>query len=166
MQVFKPSKRTGFHWKNLQKTIRTIKRVPLDIRGDRERKFEDRIAGALTLPFKEFFIDQRNTKQVMTRVSLFDHDHRPDMSIDTDGVAVEVKVIKSGQSFREAIGQALIYRLGYRFVLIIWIDTTKNKTYYDLITSRKSPEYKFLKKLEENNIFFRDQMKLNILQSN
>ena len=92
MQVFKPSKRTGFHWKNLQKTIRTIKRVvPLDIRGDRERKFEDRIAGALTLPFKEFFIDQRNTKQVMTRVSLFDHDHRPDMSIDTDGVAVEVK---------------------------------------------------------------------------
>lgn len=153
MIIFKPAKRTGIHWKNLQKAIRTIKKIPLDIRGDSERKFEDRISGALTLVFKDAFIDQRNTQQVMTRVPLFDHDHRPDMSIETDGVAIEVKVIKSGQSFREAIGQSLIYRLGYRFVLVIWIDKSKKKTYKSLVEDKKSDENKFLKQLEENNIY-------------
>lgn len=153
MSIFKSAKRTGIHWKNLQKAIRIIKRMPLDIRGDSERKFEDRISGAYTLTFKSAFIDQRNLQQVMTRVSLFDHDHRPDMSIETSGVAIEVKVIKSGQSFREAIGQSLIYRLGYRFVLIIWIDKSKKKTYKTLVEDKKSNENKFLKQLEENNIY-------------
>lgn len=153
MSIFKPAKRTGIHWKNLQKAIRAIKKIPLDIRGDNERKFEDRISGALTVAFRDAFIDQRNTQQVMTRVSLFDHDHRPDMSIETDGVAIEVKVIKSGHSFREAIGQSLIYRLGYRFVVVIWIDKSKKKTYKSLIEDKKSDENKFLKQLEENNIY-------------
>lgn len=153
MSIFKPSKRTGIHWKNLQKAIRLIKNVPLEIRGDSERKFEDRISGALALSFKDLFIDQRNLQQVMTRVTLFDHDHRPDMSVDVDGVAIEVKVIKSGQSFREAIGQSLIYRLGYRFVIVIWVDVTKKKTYKELMTNKKSDEYKFIQELEESNIF-------------
>jgi len=153
MSVFKSSRSTGIHWKNLQKAIRTVKSLPLYIRGDSERKFEDRISGALTLRFKESFIDQRNTQQVMTRISLFDHDHRPDMSIETDGVAIEVKIIKTGQSFREAIGQSLIYRLGYRYVLVIWIDVSKNKTYKELLGDRKSLEYNFIKELEWNNIF-------------
>lgn len=153
MAIYKRSLRTGKYWKNCQKCIRTIKNIPLDVSGHDERKFEDRISGGLALRFKDSFIDQRNEQQVMTRVSLFDHDHRPDMSIDTDGVAIEVKMIKTGSSFREAIAQALIYRLGYRFVIIIWIDKTKNKTYKELLSDKKTIEYKFLRELEANNIF-------------
>ena len=48
MSLYKPAKRTGIFWKNLQKAIKTLKNIPLDIRGDSERKFEDRISGALT----------------------------------------------------------------------------------------------------------------------
>ena len=78
---------------------------------------------------------------------------RPDMSIGTDGVAIEVKYIKAGWSFREAIGQSMIYRLGYRFVIVVWVDTTKEKVYKNLIQDENSDESKFIKELEENNIY-------------
>lgn len=68
-----------------------------------ERKYEDRIASALQPHFDDF-IDQRNIQQTMTRVTIFAHDHRPDISIGKDGIAVEVKLINGGQSFLQAIG--------------------------------------------------------------
>ena len=121
MSIFKTGRRTGKHWENFQKAKEIIKKLSLEIRAEDERKFEDRISGALQPNFK-YFIDQRNIKQVMTRITLFGHDHRPDMSIDTDGVAIEVKTAKGGSSFRDAIGQSMIYRLGYRFVMKIIIN--------------------------------------------
>ncbi len=136
MKVFKASKRNGKYWKDLQNATHLIKKMSLDISGTEERKYEDRLSGLLSVHFESNFIDQRSLKQVVTRISLFNHDHRPDMSIDTDGTAIEVKMATSGQSFRDAIGQALIYRTGYRFVLIIWIDRTKDKTYKKLIEDK------------------------------
>jgi len=153
MKVFKPAKRRGKHWEDLINVMEVVKKVPLELSTTLERKYEDRIAGALSIYFGDQFIDQRNTKQVMTRISLFNHDHRPDLSIDSDGVAIEVKIAKTGQSFREAIGQAILYRIGYRFVLIVIVDRTKNKTYSSLINDENSTEHKFIKDLEEENIF-------------
>ena len=152
MSTFLTGKRTGKHWSNLQKAKNIIEKLSLDIRAIDERKFEDRISGALQPNFEDF-IDQRNIQQVMTRVTLFGHDHRPDMSIDIDGIAIEVKTAKSGQSFREAIGQSMIYRMGYRFVLVVWVDYTKDKMYKTQCSIKDSDEDKFIKQLEENNIF-------------
>lgn len=151
MNTFKPGRHTGLHWENLKKAKEIIERLSLDIRSEDERKFEDRISGALQPNFKKF-IDQRNIKQVITRVTLFGHDHRPDMSIDTDGIAIEVKTAKSGQSFREAIGQSMIYRLGYRFVIVVWVDSTKHKMYKSQCYKTDSSEFKFMKELENYNI--------------
>ncbi|MCK4642838.1 hypothetical protein KAU32_04285 [bacterium] len=153
MKIFKTSKKRGIHWDNLQKAIRDVKKLSLEMKGDIERNYEDKISGALSMQFEKSFIDQRNTQQVMTRISLFDHDHRPDMSIGNDGVAIEVKVIKGGSSFREAIGQSIFYRLGYRFVLVIWIDVSKNKHYRALLKDKESSEYTFVKEFENDNIF-------------
>ncbi|TGL45330.1 hypothetical protein EHQ61_18865 [Leptospira wolffii] len=118
MSVFLPSRKTGYFWESVEKIIKIVHKVSLDINSEDERKFEDRLSGALQPNFDDF-IDQRNIQQVMTRITAFGHDHRPDMSIAKDGIAIEVKVIRTGASIREAIGQAFIYRLGYRFVVII-----------------------------------------------
>ena len=114
MSIFKSSTKNSQHYKNLLKLLRSIKSMTaLEIRSKDERKFEDRIAGLLSDKFKSDFVDQRNTQQTITRVTMFDHDHRPDMSIghgkDKLGMAIEVKVAKSGDSFRQAIGQAFKY---------------------------------------------------------
>ena len=145
--------RKGHYWECLQKILKTLNEISLDITGDHERQFEDRIAATLGFLFKNDFIDQRNTKQVITRVTLFGHDHRPDMSVGTDGIAIEVKLAKSGQSFREAIGQSLIYRMGYRFVIVVWIDTTRDKVYNKAFENEEGDEKKFLRLLEDHNIF-------------
>ncbi|MBN2423699.1 MAG: hypothetical protein JXR46_04080 [Calditrichaceae bacterium] len=152
MTIFMTSRHTGRHWDSLQKAKGIIEKLSLDIKGYDERKFEDRISGALQPNFNHF-IDQRNLKQVMTRVPIFDHDHRPDMSIGTDGIAIEVKSIKSGASFREAIGQSMIYRIGYRFVIVVWVDSTRHKTYKQLCDDPESIESQFIKEMEDYNIF-------------
>jgi hypothetical protein len=150
--IFMPYQKRGIHWENLEKAKTLVERLSLDVSSSDERQFEDRISGALQPNFDEF-IDQRNIQQTITRVTLFGHDHRPDMSIGTDGIAIEVKLAKSGSSFREAIGQALIYRIGYRFVLIVWVDITKDKIYKLSLNDKKTREIEFLKEMEEQNIF-------------
>lgn len=152
MSVFMSAKKYGKYWENLNRALEIIKRLSLDVKSERESKYEDRISGALQPNFDNF-IDQRNIKQTMTRITLFGHDHRPDMSIGTDEVAIEVKFVKAGWSFREAIGQSMIYRLGYRFVVVVWVDATSNKVYGNLIQDENSNESKFIKELEKNNIY-------------
>lgn len=152
MSVFLASRKTGYYWESVEKVLKIVQRVSLDINSDDERKFEDRLSGALQPNFDDF-IDQRNVQQVMTRITAFGHDHRPDMSIAKDGIAIEVKVIRTGASIREAIGQAFIYRLGYRFVVVIWVDTSKDKSYKSASEDPKTAEYQFLKELEESNIY-------------
>ncbi|PJZ77383.1 hypothetical protein [Leptospira neocaledonica] len=152
MSVFVANRKTGYYWESLDTIKKIVGRLSLDINAEDERKFEDRLSGALQPNFDDF-IDQRNIQQVMTRITAFGHDHRPDMSIGKDGVAIEVKVIRTGSSIREAIGQAFIYRLGYRFVVIIWVDTSKDKSYKVSIEDPNSQEFQFLKELEEHNIY-------------
>lgn len=153
MGTFKKAKRGGnIYWNELQKAIGIIERINLNMKYEKESQFEDRISGALQPNFDNF-IDQRNIQQKMTRVTIFGHDHRPDMSIGIDGTAIEVKLGKTGQSFREAIGQSFIYRMNYRFVLIIMVDISKNKIYKEQFKDENCEEQKFIKELQENNIY-------------
>ncbi len=150
MSAFKPSRTGSIYWEKLQKAIDLIKNMKLDVSGQDERIFEDRIAGILSFNFDDF-IDQRNIQQVMTMAPMFDHRFRPDMSIGTDNVAIEVKTTKGPSSFRDAIGQALIYRTVYRYIIIVWKDLTPGKTYREVFT--REHEVAFLRELEQMNIF-------------
>ena len=153
MSTFKKAKKGGnIYWNELQKAIIIIKKINLDLNYTKEAQFEDRISGALQPTF-ENFIDQRNIQQKMTRVTIFGHDHRPDMSIGVDGTAIEVKIGKNGQSYREALGQSLIYRMTYRFVIVVVIDNSKNKAYREQFKDESSAEFKLIKELEKNNIY-------------
>lgn len=75
------------------------------------------------------------------------------MSLFKDGVAIEVKVIKNGQSIRQAIGQAFLYRMRYRFVVVVWVDLSTKKEYKELLLDKKSDEARFVEELKEHNIF-------------
>ena len=114
MNVFKAGKKRGGHWANLEKAMQIIENLSLDISSDSERKFEDRISGALQPNFPKF-IDQRNVQQVIMRVELFGHDHRPDMSIDTDGTAIEVQRINEIINKRRGVTPSTALRLAKFF---------------------------------------------------
>ncbi len=151
MNAFMPSRKGSSHWEKLQQVIKMIKSLNLDIRGKEEKDFENRISGVLSEHFKEDFIDQKSLKQVMTMVPIFDHQFRPDMSIESNNVAIEVKLLKGTNSFKEALGQSIIYRLGYKYVITVWIDMTKKKTHLKVMSNEK--ETALLTALEDLNIF-------------
>ena len=54
MSIFMSGKKFGEYWNNLNKAIEIIKKLSLDVKSERESKFEDRIAGALQPNFKNF----------------------------------------------------------------------------------------------------------------
>ncbi|RMH11971.1 MAG: hypothetical protein D6698_15730, partial [Gammaproteobacteria bacterium] len=62
-----------------------------------------------------------------------------------------VKIIKGTESFRSAIGQALIYRMGYRYVIIVWKDLDKKEPYSAAFAQDK--EKGFIDELSKMNIF-------------
>lgn len=49
MSIFMPCRRSGKYWEYLEETLKTIEKINLNISANEERKFEDRIAGALQL---------------------------------------------------------------------------------------------------------------------
>ncbi|MCH7535281.1 MAG: hypothetical protein IH948_05980 [Bacteroidetes bacterium] len=155
MSAFKPSRAGSMHEKNMKSALRKLKGIEsLNLNSTDEKDYENRIAGVLKDKFKNDFVDQRDTQQTMTRVTMFDHDHRPDMSIgperDRLGIAIEIKVAKSGDSIRQAIGQSFIYRMDYRYVIVVLIDPTKEKRYLNTFGKK---EKKFSKELEANKIY-------------
>lgn len=54
--------------------------------------------------------------------------HRPDFTIDLDGlnIAVEIKKGDSGQSIREGIGQSIVYNTNFDFTIYLFVDTSKD----------------------------------------
>jgi hypothetical protein len=52
--------------------------------------------------------------------------HRPDFTIDFDGlnIAVEIKKGGSGQSVREGIGQSVVYNSNFDFTIYLYVDTS------------------------------------------
>ena len=90
----------------------------------------------------------------ITQASLFGFSHRPDISLGNDGTALEIKVVGSGQGIRDVLGQALAYRMHYRFVILVVIDTTPERQIVNLCGARRSRECDLLSELSESlNIF-------------
>jgi hypothetical protein len=85
---------------------------------------------------------------------LFGFSHRPDISIGNGGSAIEIKVITSGQSVRDVLGQGLAYRMHYRFVILVLIDQTEEPQIVNLCRVKGSRERSLLSELAEAmNIF-------------
>jgi len=153
-----PGRRSGKSWEDCEHAIKAIYRLNIKKTDRTEKHFENRIAALMEMqdfPSGERFIDQRSIHDVVTRITLFSSDHRPDMSIGKDGIAIEVKAADHGNKVKQAISQALFYRIGYRFVIVVIVDITDDWGIYACLRERgNTKEVQIVDDLEEHlNIF-------------
>jgi len=68
---------------------------------------------------------------VVRSVYLFGKKHRPDLTINEDGIAVEIKFLSNSlDGLKQAIGQSIFYRVRYRFVINLFVIDEKYKETY------------------------------------
>ena len=153
-----PSAKKGDHFELALRAIRQIRKSKLTLKADTERAHEINLVANLeaSSKLKPHVINQifKKSEDRISKITAFGFDHGPDMAIDRDGTAIEVKVIKSGTDLRACIGQALIYRLGYRFAIMVLVDRTKDGKLGESLRSRASKESKMLRELcDDLNVF-------------
>ncbi len=155
---FVTSARRGQHYDLAKLAVRKMKSADLAIKERKENVFEKMIVTHLRTAskLKKNLITQVATDEVdkITQTKLFGFSHRPDISIGNDGTAIEVKLVTTGPSIRDLLGQALVYRMHYRFVILILIDKTTDSRVVNLCQDKKSQEHSLLAGLADKmNIF-------------
>ena len=155
---FVPSAKRGRHYDLAKYVISKLKTVNLLVKGQSESHFEHTIVSHLQASRKllPHLITQIGLDEVekITKASLFGFSHRPDVSIGNDGTAIEIKVISTGQNVRDILGQAIAYRMHYRFVILVLVDQTDDRKVVELCRSNGSQECSLLSGLAETmNIF-------------
>ncbi|MCK4578998.1 MAG: hypothetical protein KAU50_09420 [Candidatus Marinimicrobia bacterium] len=165
MKSLMQGRRDGKYWEDCEYTIKALFKLDLSRTEMKEKEFEDRVAwflGKQQFPSGERFIDHRTHHDAASEPVLFGSVHRPDMSIGMDGTAIEVKAADHGNKVKQAISQALFYRIGYRFVIVLLVDiTNKGDIYAGLREHGNTREVQFVDDLEENmNIFVIPRLRL------
>ena len=155
---FASSKKKGQHYDLAMFALKKAKRVNLHLKGQSEKQFEFSIVSYLQSSprLRKNLITQIGVDEVekMTKASLFGFSHWPDVSIGNSGTAIEIKVVQGGQGVREIFGQAIAYRMHYRFVILVVIDQTPECKIVELCQDKTSQEYRLLSGLaDELNIF-------------
>lgn len=153
---FIPVRRRGVHYDLALFAVKRLRRCNLKIKGRNEREFEHAVVANLTESRKlaPSLITQVDDEPVekISQATLFGFKHRPDTTIGKDGTAIEIKVITSGQSIREVLGQSIAYRMHYRFVIAVLVD--QKGQVVQLCTDKNSQESDFLTGLARDfNIF-------------
>jgi hypothetical protein len=156
---FESGRRRGKTWADVKLLDDLIKKTKFNLTTKSERECELSFANIL-LGMEEKFngkiysqIDQDTSVKA---VFCFGKKHRPDLTIDEDGIAIEIKFIKDSlDGIKNALGQSLMYRLRYKFVINVIIVSEKNKdTYYKADNEEDKDLFDILKYLSEDmNIF-------------
>ncbi len=153
---FKSGKKQGDHYELAKFAVRRLEKCNLLLKGKKERDYEFAVVSNLQQSRKltENLITQVDDEPVekITQATLFGYKHRPDVTIGNDGTAIEIKVVNSGTAVREAIGQAIAYRMGYRFAISVLIDQKGDMI--ELCKQKGSKEVDLLRGLANDfNIF-------------
>ncbi|MCI5523029.1 MAG: hypothetical protein MR449_02715 [Spirochaetia bacterium] len=143
---FESGKRKGNIWNDVlfidslikQKGASTDKKNNsgiMNISGKDERTFETRFSSLLeanTDRLNGKIITQQNNDTSVQAVYCFGKKHRPDMSVNEDGIAIEIKYINNSlDGLKMALGQSLMYRLRYKFVINLIVVSEENKEIYE-----------------------------------
>ncbi len=152
------ARKQGTHYDLVKFATSKLKKVNLLVKGKTERHFEHTVVSHLQASpkLRKNLITQIGEGEVekITQATLFGFNHRPDTAIGIDGTAIEIKVVANSQSVRDVLGQALAYRMHYRFVILVLVDHTSNRQIVDLCRDKNSNEYALLQGLSESlNIF-------------
>jgi hypothetical protein len=148
---FKKYTRTGTHYDLAMDAAKHIKKINFLIKHRDEKDVEHHLVSSLETyrNLKPHLITQLNKEQpvIMTRAELFGFRHSPDVAIGDDGTAIELKLIKSSQSVREMLGQAMCYRVNYRFVILVFVAPEPACSFIELCRQKGSNEHKLLNAL-------------------
>jgi len=131
---FEKGVRRGNIWNDVIALDAIIKKTRFNRTGKDERFFENSFSSILDSKRDEFngeIISQLNKDTSVKSVYCFGKNHRPDLTINEDGIAVEIKYINgSFDGVKMAFGQSLMYRLRYKFVFNIFVLSEKHKDIY------------------------------------
>jgi hypothetical protein len=151
---FKQYSRKGIHYELAMEAAKRIKRINFLIKHRDEKDVEHHLVSSLetSRKLKPHLFTQLNKEQsaIMTRSELFGFRHSPDVAIGDDGTAIELKLIKNSQSVREMLGQAMCYRVNYRFVILIFVTPKTACSFIDTCSQKRSNEHKLLNALYED----------------
>lgn len=107
----------------------------MNITGKEEKDFELRFSSLLDACKEKIngnIISQQNKDTTVKQIHCFGKKHRPDMTINDDGIAIEIKYINDNfDGVKMALGQSFMYRLRYKFVINIIVISEKNKDVYE-----------------------------------
>jgi hypothetical protein len=77
---------------------------------------------------KEKIISQTNLETSVRSVYCFGKRHRPDLTGNEDGIAIEIKFLgDSLEGIKLALAQSMFYRLRYKFVINLFILAERHK---------------------------------------
>lgn len=139
---FEKGKRTGKNWEDILFIDSLIKNSDkknngsiMNITGKEEKDFELRFSSLLDankVKLNGNLISQQNKDTTVKQIYCFGKKHRPDMTIKDDGIAIEIKYINDNfDGVKMALGQSLMYRLRYKFVINVIVISEKNKDVYE-----------------------------------
>lgn len=154
---FKQSRRSGKYWEDAITLDKIITDHNFITTGKTERDFENGLSSVLDTRKNRFncsVMSQVSRETKVSSVYCFGKNHRPDMTLDENGIAIEVKFVNYS-GLKDAIGQGYMYRLQYRFVfLILVVKSTKKEFYEDLSVGKERPMVDMLQHLADHmNIF-------------
>lgn len=139
---FEKGKRTGKNWEDVLFIDSLVKNADkksfgsiMNITGKEEKDFELRFSTLLDAHKEKVngkIISQQNKDTTVKQIYCFGKKHRPDMVINDDGIAIEIKYIKNSfDGVKMALGQSFMYRLRYKFVINIIVISEDNKDVYE-----------------------------------
>ncbi len=154
---FERAIRSGKYWDDCKAVDSLIKDFPFHTTGKSERDFENGFATMLMTrksSFNSNVITQIDKSTTVQSVYCFGKKHRPDMTLDENGVAIELKFVTYA-GLKDAIGQGFLYRLRYKFIfLILVISQERSSIYEDLSMQKEKDLHDTLRYLADNmNIF-------------
>ena len=154
---FEAVRRRGKYWDDCKKLDGLISNFPFHTTGKNERDFENGFATTLMAvksSFSSKVITQIDKSSTVQSVYCFGKNHRPDMTLDIKGIAIELKFITYA-GLKDAIGQGFLYRLRYKFVfLLLVISEDRSEVYYDLDSNKEKDLHDTLRYLADYmNIF-------------
>lgn len=139
---FEAGRRRGRYWEDAKKLDEFFHDYPFHTTGKKERDFENGVAMSLLTKRKEFnaqVITQIDKSATVKSIFCFGKKHRPDITLDENGIAIEVKFV-TYSGLKEAIGQGYLYRLRYRFVVLVLIISETRKNVYLAIAEGKEKD--------------------------
>ncbi len=154
---FEAARRRGKYWDDAKTLSDLIHKFRFHTTGKSEREFETGFAWTLMNSeenFKSKVMTQIDKTTTVQSIYCFGKKHRPDIAFDENGIAVELKFI-SYAGLKDAIGQAYLYRLRYKFVfLVLIISEERQSIFHDLNNKQEKDLEDTLRHLADNmNIF-------------